>query len=171
MLTFLRDVMIKNYTGDDIDLISISSPKVLDYELQVLDAYRLILEKVKLMRFRSCTSVAEDEKKYAASNDYCEKTALLYRIVNKTILQNQLSYVSILTHILQKVMQSGIKQFKEAYLEVFEGEDRGRVMKNRLALRTYLQELHMHLKRVANVADRKLAKVAPKKKAKVVVKK
>lgn len=125
-----------------------TSPKVLDYELLICKAYKDIIDRVKVMRFKSGTTIEQDEAKLSTSTDYREKTALQFRITNKRIAKQQSIYIRVLIEILTRLKEKGLAGYKESYLPLVEGVETEReVLGNRLALSNYLKEFYMNWSR------------------------
>lgn len=100
------------------------------------------------MRFKSGTTIEQDEAKLSTSTDYREKTALQFRITNKRIAKQQSIYIRVLIEILTRLKEKGLAGYKESYLPLVEGVETEReVLGNRLALSNYLKEFYMNWSR------------------------
>ena len=98
MMNYLRSVLQNNYSGADTEYIMISSPRLIDYELMVIDFAINLIEHYGKKELFLRSSMQEDKTRYQAVEDYRVKIVLQYNIQRK--------YIYHMHHKLLKVMRS-----------------------------------------------------------------
>ena len=100
--------MMKNYEEDDRDFIMVTVPRVLNFELMVLDfAIKLLIEWAKLPenKYFMESSVSQDQEKLKQleqeGQDYKLITVLAYNLQLKKTLQNAIKMLRVAVEILK----------------------------------------------------------------------
>ena len=85
LMSYLRSVLQTNYNGTDSEYIMISSPRLMEYEIIVLDFAIDLLNHYGKETLYKRTTLEQDEQRLAAVVDYYASTVLRYNVEIKKI--------------------------------------------------------------------------------------
>jgi hypothetical protein len=112
LLQYLRANLIFTYKGGNKEMLLVSSPVDIDFELYVVSC---ALNLMKNMRNTKYPTTLEQDRKMLAQifDNWRFKLALIHRINQKEILEDQIKLLAILLRILARMKEG--TPFKEAY--------------------------------------------------------
>lgn len=156
VFSYIRANLIKNQKNEDEKKGShllLSSPVDLQFELLVVGCTINLLEGLRKTKFK--TSIEQDKDFLTMPGISQRKaTAIMHRIGQQQILQNNLTLLNILLRILARLKSEPDKEYKVSYMERVEGfETEAEVMPNRLKLRRYLKEFLLNQQRIVKAAS------------------
>eukprot|EP00826_Nyctotherus_ovalis_P011420 TRINITY_DN12977_c0_g5_i1.p1 TRINITY_DN12977_c0_g5~~TRINITY_DN12977_c0_g5_i1.p1 ORF type:complete len:552 (-),score=139.05 TRINITY_DN12977_c0_g5_i1:137-1792(-) len=146
LMTYIRKQQMAQYKGKDGDKIMISTPLVVEFEIDCLEvAVQILLLKKNTWK----SSVEEDVKvleETKAGNKWRWQQCVYYRIGQKKLLEFHIEAYKLLIEILKNVSKPEHK-YKEAYMMPVEKcEEEQEVVANRLVFKSYLQKLALNRK-------------------------
>jgi hypothetical protein len=174
LLNYLRSVLQSNYNGADSEFIMISSPRVIEYELLVLDfGIDLLQHYGKETLYKRSTLEQDLKKQETAPFDYCAYTIRKYNIEMKKIHQRHMKLLKVMREILNRIQLGA--SFSDACFKRVEGVEDGdseeEMFKRRMGLRQYFKELKMNIERIKKSKDNKAGIRNTEKKEKKATKK
>lgn len=135
----------------------ISQPVDPEFEMLVVGCVIQLLEGLEKAKYSQ--SIEADKKKLAkdksgeAPISFRIKSAIMYRLYQKTILNNNKNLMQILIRLLARVRGLEALDMKKNYMtRVEDYETEEEVMLNRIKLRKYLRELTLNQKRIIKAA-------------------
>lgn len=155
MMNYLRSVLQNNYEGPDSSYIMISSPRIIEYELMVIDFAIKLLEHYGKSELFARSTLEEDQARFRAVVDYRVKTVLQYNIQRKLIYKSHLKLLIVMRAVLERI-QEGVEYSRATIMRVEEVEDRDsewELYKRRMGLRHYFKELRMNMARIQRAKD------------------
>ena len=111
---YLRSVLQSNYTGGDQEYLMISSPRLLPYELMIVEWAIDILDYYGKEHLYKRSTLEEDQSRAAAVVDYRYLTVLNYNIERKKIHQRHLKLLRVLKAILERISAAPNGSFSRA---------------------------------------------------------
>lgn len=152
LMNYLRSVLQNNYQGGDSQYIMISTPRLIDYELLVVEFAIDLLEHYGKSELFKRSSLEEDLLRARAVTDYRLKTVLTYNAEQKRVLLSHLKLLRVTKAILERI---GINKesFSNACFRRVEGVEEGdsdeAMYRRRMGLRHYFKDLKMNTLRIA----------------------
>lgn len=142
LLIFLRVYMMQHYANQDLSTLMVTIPVSLSYEQYILSFGLQILYH---LQSQFTTTIFED---YAILKDptinYKQRFAVVFRISQKQILENQINLYKQALNIVA-LMQQG-KTLREAYLTDFDNlKDQHKLVHERHKIKCYLLQLKQSL--------------------------
>lgn len=103
LMNYLRSVLQQNYTGADQEYLMISSPRLIEYELMILDFAIDLLEYYGKEVLNKRSTVDEDMDRVKAVVDFKMITVLNYNIERKKIHSRHLKLLKVLRALLERI--------------------------------------------------------------------
>jgi len=143
----------------------ISSPRLLDYELMVLDFAISLLEHYGKTELFIRATFQEDRTRYQAVQDYRVKTILQYNIQRKYIYHMHHKLLKVMRGILERI--SNGMEYSQACFKRVEGvedaDSEWEMYRRRMGLRHYFKELKMNMARIKRAKEAREAPASVKK--------
>lgn len=176
---YLRSALTGHYIelgGSDSEYLMISCPRVIEFEIMVVEWAIKLLVKVACMELIKKSTLEKDEQELVrvGTTQWKLYTVIKLNIVTKKIYQGQLKTLKVLLSILKK-LKNVDPEDEEAYAKLthapvneFEASDsKEDHFKRRMGMRTYLMKLKMSMPLVKNAkVAREKARLAQASKAK-----
>lgn len=165
MMNYLRSVLQNNYTGVDTEYIMISSPRLVEYELMVLDFAISLLEYYGKTELFTRATLQEDRTRYQAVQDYRVKTVLQYNIQRKHIYHMHHKLLRVMRAILERISE-GVEYSQACFMRVGgveDGDSEWEMYRRRMGLRHYFKELKMNMARIKRAKEARDAPASVKK--------
>jgi hypothetical protein len=151
LLNYLRSVLMNNFEGDEDHIfILVSTPRVLAYELLVVEFAIKLLDTYAKKTLLKRSSLAKDlSQKY---DSYEKQTISQYNIEQKQIYHHHLKMLKVLRAILSKISYSLSDSewtkltFERTDFEVDDSD--ADVFRRRMGMRTYFKELRMNTRKL-----------------------
>ena len=100
---YLRSVLQQNYTGPDQEYLMISSPRLIEYELMIVEWAIDMLEYFGKQELFKRSTLDENQARADAVVDYRYLTVLNYNIERKKIFQRHLKLLRVLKVTLERI--------------------------------------------------------------------
>lgn len=152
LMNYLRSVLQNNYQGGDSHYIMISTPRLIEYELLVVEFAIDLLEHYGKTELFKRSTLEEDVLRAKAVADYRLRTVLVYNIEQKRVLLSHLKLLRVTKAILERI---GVNKetFSNACFRrveaVEEGDSDEEMYRRRMGLRHYFKDLKMNTLRIA----------------------
>ena len=169
---YLRQTMTSHYEetgGVDSAYLMISCPRVIDFELLIVDWAIQLLQKIGKDELLKESTLKQDEAELAKllaqlGADHKLITILRLNIVTKHIYHGQIKTLKVLQAILRRLQDlevdddDGYAKATHSPIEQIEtGDSAEELFKRRMGMRNYLCKLKMSLVRVKNAKEAKQA--------------
>lgn len=189
LLAYLRSVLLnKNYDGPDKKYVMVSSPRVISFELMVLDfAAQLLKAFAKTNKGFKSSTIREDQDALAfltsdPNSDPADVTVLEYNIQTKKVHHYALKNIEVMKQILLLIRDQKEPITSACFKKIPKIEDKDtiqEVFERRMGLSKYFKDLRMNLPKIEKMKAQAMAeeskeatpKVEKKKAEKKVVKK
>jgi hypothetical protein len=173
LMNYLRSVLQQNYTGADQEYLMISSPRLIEYEILVVEFAIDLLEYYGREVLFKRSTLDKDVERAKAVVDFQMLTVLNYNIERKKIHVRHLKLLKVLRALLERISTQKQTFSRACFTRVVGVEDFDsdhEVFRRRMGLRHYFKELRMNMGRIAKAKDAKAGirneEKAEKKKAK-----
>eukprot|EP00347_Sterkiella_histriomuscorum_P010062 403338831 len=151
LFAYLRSILQNNYSGSDSQYLMVSSPRVIDYELIMLDFAIDLLEYFAKRELLKRSTLDQDLQRFASEQDWRMRFILQHNIQRKILYNNHLKLLKVVKAILEQI-QFNQETFTRATYKRIEGvEDNDslyEIFKRRMGMRNYFKELKMNMARI-----------------------
>ena len=133
----------------------ISTPRLVDYELMVIEFAIDMLEHYGKVELFKRTTLQQDKDRLKATQDYRLRTVLQYNIQRKYIHTMHLKLLKVMRGILER-LSLGVEFSTACFLPVQgveEGDCNWELYRRRMGLRHYFKELKMNMQRIKKAKE------------------